>query len=92
MEIESIGDAWNHGARLKVRCIWGNRAGLKSIPECDNLYELDVYTLLWTRGRDFPLSMLSTRLRCPKCGSRRVAVAIDFPGNSSSVNKRLAGR
>jgi len=27
---------------------------------------------VWTRGRDFPLSLLEIRLRCPRCGARRV--------------------
>jgi hypothetical protein len=75
MDIETLGDAWTHGVRLTV-CAWGSREGLKSIRECDNRYELDVYSMLWTRGRDFPLGMLSSRMRCPKCGSRRVAVRI----------------
>ena len=30
-------------------------------------------TLVWTRGRAFPLSQLESRLRCPGCGSRYVA-------------------
>lgn len=82
MQIETLGDAWTHGVRLTVRCIWGGREGLKSVRECDNLYELDVQTMLWTRGRDFPLGMLSSRMRCPKCGSRRVAVRITLPGTA----------
>ena len=82
MQIETLGDAWTHGVRLTVRCIWGNREGLKSARECDNLHELDVQTMLWTRGRDFPLGLLSSRMRCPKCGSRRVAVRITLPGTA----------
>jgi hypothetical protein len=36
--------------------------------------ELDMETLVWTRGRGFPLSHLESRLRCPRCGSRYVVV------------------
>lgn len=90
MEIETLGDAWNHGVMLTARCVWGNREGLKSIRECGNRYELDVYTMLWTRGRDFPLAMLSGRLRCPKCGSRRVAVGITMPSNAGTAAARMA--
>jgi len=31
-------------------------------------------TLICTRGRAFPLARLAERLRCPRCGSRHVAV------------------
>ncbi|WP_287138970.1 hypothetical protein [Mesorhizobium sp.] len=48
-----------------------------------------MYTMLWTRGRDFPLVMLSGRLRCPKCGSRRVAVGITMPSNAGSAAARM---
>jgi hypothetical protein len=36
--------------------------------------DLDLETLIWTRGREFPLSWLESRLKCPRCGSRRVTV------------------
>ncbi|TGQ83748.1 hypothetical protein EN794_053425 [Mesorhizobium sp. M00.F.Ca.ET.151.01.1.1] len=90
MEIETLGDAWNHGVKLTARCIWGNREDLKTIRECNNRYELAVYSMLWTRGRDFPLSRLSQRLLCPKCGSRLVAVGISMPSNSSTAAARIA--
>src|SRR3954452_13375469 len=32
------------------------------------------YTLVWTRGAAFPISQLDSRLKCPLCGSRRVAL------------------
>ncbi|KSV88600.1 hypothetical protein N184_28695 [Sinorhizobium sp. GL28] len=32
-----------------------------------------------TRGRDFPLAMLASRLRCPRCGSRLVSVVFIPP-------------
>jgi hypothetical protein len=34
-------------------------------------------TLVWTRGRDFPLSRLHVRLKCPRCGARRIAVMFE---------------
>ncbi|MBX4868158.1 hypothetical protein HJA85_14480 [Rhizobium bangladeshense] len=43
--------------------------------ECLWRHRLDLVTLVATRGRDFPLAMLSQRMRCPVCGSRRVAIA-----------------
>jgi hypothetical protein len=90
MEIETLGEAWNHSVKLTARCAWGRREGLKSIRECANRYELDVYSLLWTRGRDFPVGLLSERMRCPKCGSRRVAIGITMPGNAGAA--KAAGR
>ena len=40
---------------------------------------LDMQTLVWTRGPNFPLSRLESRLMCPECGSRRVSVLFDVP-------------
>ncbi|TBC12725.1 hypothetical protein E0H66_36220 [Rhizobium leguminosarum bv. viciae] len=48
---------------------------MKSVRECLWKHKLDIVTLVATRGRDFPLAMLSQRMRCPVCGSRRVAIA-----------------
>jgi hypothetical protein len=36
--------------------------------------QLDLETLVSTRGPNFPLSRLKSRLMCPACGSRRVTV------------------
>ena len=41
--------------------------------------KLDMSTLVWTRGRGFPLSRLESRLRCPMCGSRDVVLLITIP-------------
>src|SRR5262245_24062432 len=82
----------SHGHREPVERLGGRRAalcalrkaatrGLKSVRPCSNQYELDVRTLLWTRGRAFPISMLSSRMRCPKCGAREVSVRLSLPGS-----------
>jgi DNA-directed RNA polymerase subunit RPC12/RpoP len=47
--------------------------------ECVYGAELDLKTLVWTRGREFPLTMLESRLKCPRCGSRRMRVALTVP-------------
>jgi hypothetical protein len=52
---------------------------MKSIRECIHNYELDVETLLWTRGRNFPIDRLASRLMCPRCNSRKVRVEIFTP-------------
>ncbi len=95
MELENLGQAWDAGYQMRARCDWGKRReGLKSVRACGMRYELDVQTMLWTRGRDFPVSALSSRLKCPWCGSRFVAVTLIPPvGAPSSMPVRLlAGR
>jgi hypothetical protein len=79
MGIETIGEAFDAGWRVRVRCAWGPREGMKRVRECVHGAELDLATLVWTRGRNFPLGMLESRLRCPRCGSRRVVVMFEPP-------------
>jgi hypothetical protein len=79
MTVETLGEAHSLGWRIFARCALGKRDGMKSIRECIYRKELDVETLVWTRGRAFPLSSLETRLRCPQCGSRRVVVLFEPP-------------
>jgi len=49
---------------------------------CRTIAELDMQTLIWTRGEAFPLDMLESRLKCPRYGCRRV------PRWSSSRRRR----
>ncbi len=51
----------------------------RSTRRCVYSAELDLSTLVWTRGRDFPLSRLESRLKCPKCGSRDVTLLFSVP-------------
>ena len=79
MGVETIGEAYRLGWRIKVRCAFGTRDGMKSIRECKTRADLDLKTLVWTRGDAFPISRLESRLNCPDCGSRRVTVIFDVP-------------
>ncbi|OKP79753.1 hypothetical protein BTE77_06590 [Ensifer adhaerens] len=79
--VETIGEAHSLGWKLRAKCAYGKRDGLKSIRECVWTYDLDMLTLVSTRGRDFPMSMLASRLRCPRCGSRRVSVVFMPPAD-----------
>lgn len=72
--VETLGDAWRAGWRLIARCAFGRRDGLRHIRECRCAYQLDLPTLVWTRGSGFPLRDLEERLMCPECRSRRVRV------------------
>jgi len=77
MGIETIGEAWNFSWSLHMRCLDDGREGLKHKRPCGYRTELDLQTLVCTRGRDFPLAKISERLRCPRCGCRRVAVMFE---------------
>jgi hypothetical protein len=89
MSIETLGEAWRAGWRLDMRCAQGPTNSMKRIRECHFRRPLDMVTLVCTRGEAFPLSLLASRLRCPECGSRRVAVLFQPPGNSRQA---AAGR
>lgn len=87
MEIETLGDAFTYGATAWMACAFGPREGLKSIRQCNYRKDLDMETLVCTRGRGFPMAQLAERLRCPRCGSRRVRVVWQFP----TMHNRWAG-
>ena len=87
MAIESIGDAYDQGWRVNVRCAHGPRDGMKRVRECVYGAELDLATLVWTRGRDFPLARLESRLKCPACGSRRVRLAFSVPSEPAAMRR-----
>ena len=82
--IETLGEARDGGWKITARCAFGKREAMKSIRECVYRYPLDLETLVWTRGAAFPISLLSERLKCPRCGSRRVALLFDLPGQPAA--------
>jgi hypothetical protein len=48
--------------------------------------ELDIETLVWMRGDLFPLEQLEGRLKCPRCGCRRVTVVFEIPGRPQAAS------
>jgi len=90
MAIETLGEAFAQGWRVTARCASGRSDGpsAKSSRQCSYRRELDVETLVWTRGRAFPLSRLETRLRCPKCGARNIVVLFQPPNNAVVATTR----
>ncbi len=90
MSVETLGEAYQGGWRVRVRCAQGKRFGMKSIRECLADAELDMASLVWTRGRDFPIAMLAERLKCPTCGSRRVTTMF-FPPARHDAGEAHAG-
>ena len=90
--IATLGEAHDLGWRLTVYCRWGKRDGMKTRRECNASVEVDLETLVWPRGRAFPISNLDSRMKCPRCGSRRVMIAFDAPRNAgvAAVAQRRA--
>jgi hypothetical protein len=91
MAVETLNQAWQLGWRLKVRCGRGRRDTMKSTRECVGTPELDLETLVWTRGADFPIARLESRMKCPRCGSRRVVLLFDIP-SQPNTQKMVASR
>ena len=71
MAIETLGEACSQGWRVTVRCAYGRSEGPRSQSsrECNYRKELDMETLVWTRGRAFPLSRLESRRAARAAGS-----------------------
>lgn len=70
MAIETLGEAHSARWKLSVAC-----------DGCDIRGErVDLRALLWTRGRAFPIDGLHDRLRCPRCGNRKIQVTWSVPG------------
>ena len=79
MAIETLGEALNLSWRIDMRCLERGQEMIKRQRECDYRGTLHMETLVCTRGRDFPLDQLASRLRCPRCGSRNVRVMYSSP-------------
>jgi hypothetical protein len=77
MSVETLGEAFSLSWHIHMRCLDDGRRGLEHARECGYRRELDLETLVCTRGRAFPLTRLAECLRCPRCGCRRVAVMFD---------------
>jgi hypothetical protein len=85
MTVETLGEAWNLSWRIRMRCLDNGREGLKHKRECGFRTDLNLQTLVCTRGRDFPLARVAERLRCPRCGCRQVAVVFEPSGNPTAA-------
>lgn len=92
MEIETIGEALAAGWKLTIRCDLGKRDAMKSIRECTRSLKADLETLVWTRGRDFPIARLESRMKCPACGSRRVVILFDVPTKTDAARVARTAR
>jgi hypothetical protein len=81
VEIETLGIARSLGWRVHMRCLDGHRESTKSVRRCVYRKQLDLDTLVCTRGPNFPLSRLESRLMRPACGNRSVTVVFEPPTN-----------
>lgn len=88
MGVETLGEAMDLGWRVHVRCLDDGMRGLKHKRECGFRAELDMDTLVCTRGRAFPLAWLASRLKCPRCGCRRMSVMFDPPRQTYAAGMR----
>jgi hypothetical protein len=88
MPVETLGEAWNLSWRVRMRCLDDGMDGLKHKRECGYRATLDMETLVCTRGRDFPLARIAERLRCPRCGCRRVGVMFGPPAHPHVAARR----
>jgi hypothetical protein len=79
MPIETLKDALSASWRLHARCIEGRVDDTRSSAKCRNQAELDVETLVWTRGRGMSLVGLNERMMCSRCGSRRINLIFEPP-------------
>jgi hypothetical protein len=86
--VETTGEADQLGWRIHVRCACGRREAMKSVRGCLGRAELDLHTLVWDAGCGIPVSRLESRMKCPLCGSRRVALMFDLP---KVPNAQIAG-
>jgi hypothetical protein len=64
MAVNTLGEAFQLGWRVRAQCV--ARAITNSgrdVPLCNQAVELDMKTLVWTRGGRIPLDQLASRLR-----------------------------
>ena len=85
MEVETLGVARSLSWRVHMRCAPGYRESTRSIRKCVYGKQLDLETLVATRGPNFPLSRLESRLMCPSCGGRSVTVVFEPPSNAAQM-------
>lgn len=78
-DVETLGQVFQAGWRIKLRCARGHHRGVVRIDECRYSAALDVETLVCTRGRACPLSRLASRMMCPNCGDRNVWLTFEVP-------------
>jgi hypothetical protein len=89
MSVETLGEAWGLSWKIHIRCLYDGREGMKHKRECGFRHELDMMSLVCTRGRDFPIARIAERLRCPRCGCREISVMFSPSTRPNAEASRL---
>jgi hypothetical protein len=87
MPIETLKDALSAGWRVHARCIDGKVDNTRSTAKCHYRAELDLETLVWTRGPHMSRAGLNDRMMCPRCGNRRVNLIFEPPKVASRAGE-----
>ena len=72
---QTLGAAFLAGLQPHARCLRGRRIGPVKVQPCGYDAMLDLESLIWTRGAQFPCWRLYQRLKCPRCGGTSVELA-----------------
>jgi len=92
MSVQTLGEAFRLGWRARARCLVTGPAPKSRHDRiavfCDTVTELDMKTLVWTRGDRFPLDQLEGRLKCPRCGSRQIKIIFSVPGSPEAQSQQ----
>ncbi len=87
MGVETLKEAWLMGWRVRVKCDtidhW-KEAYRDPALSCHSSHELDMKSLVWTRGA-IPIKSLRERLRCPACGSRHILIFFEIPNEPATL-------
>ena len=89
MAIETLGALWEQGWTISARCHAPRKRGMKSGHACNWRCELDVRTLLVTRGAPFPVERLSEMMICPRCRQRQVMLTFLSPAQGASAFRMM---
>jgi hypothetical protein len=93
MPVSTLGEAYRLGWRVRVRCLLTGpkpKSRERVANFCETNAELDMKTLVWTRGDRFPLDQLASRLKCPSCDNRKIQVFFDIPNQPKTRTVRAA--
>jgi hypothetical protein len=74
--IMTLGQAADRDLTLRLYCRGGAGQAMKRHRPCIAAYEIDIETLIWTRGREYPLKALHRIMKCPACNSRLIQIKL----------------
>ncbi len=71
----TLGEAFLEGLQPSVHCLRDHRNGPVKRELCGYRADLDLESLIWTRGAKYPCWRLRQKLKCPRCGGTAVDVS-----------------